>query len=121
MPASGTFTCFNPSDYESNFRDGRIELVFARWGEFRARLTWVELSHMHLFDIEESLPRIAYVSLASDPVFIGFPAHPNPLQIWGGGELESGDVILHARGERFHQRTKAPSRRFGTSGRLVPS
>src|SRR5262245_1284176 len=80
------------------------------WGEFRARLTWVELSHLHLLRIQESLPRIAYISLASERVFIGFPTHPDALQIWGGMELEPGDIILHARGERFHQRTSAPSR-----------
>ena len=110
MPASGTFTCSNPSDYAANFRNGGIELVFAHWGEFRARLTWVELSHLHLLRIQESLPRIAYVSLASERIFIGFPAHPDPLQIWGGVELQSGDIILHARGDHFHQRTNAPSR-----------
>jgi hypothetical protein len=59
MPASGTSTCANPSNFESNFRHGRIDLVFARWGEFKARLTWAEFGHLYLLRGEESLARIA--------------------------------------------------------------
>jgi AraC-like DNA-binding protein len=110
MPASGTSTCSNPGDYESHFRDGRIDLVFTRWGEFKARLTWVELHRLHLLRSDEGLPRIAYVSLAPERVFIGFPSHHDPPQIWGGVELTPSDIVLHARGERLHQRTSAASR-----------
>src|SRR5262245_53904278 len=109
MPVSGTFTCTNPSDYQSKFPDGRVELVFARWAEYRARLTWVELRCLHILRSEESLPRIAYLSLAPERVFIGFPRHPK-LQIWGGVTLQSSDIVLHARGDRVHQRTSAASR-----------
>lgn len=109
MPASGTITSSDPGDYESNFRDGRIELVFAHWGEYRARLTWVKLRCLHLLRSQENLPRIAYLSLPPERVFIGFPSHPNPPQIWGGMTLQSSDIVLHARGARVHQRTSAAS------------
>jgi hypothetical protein len=83
MPTSGTSTCSNR--FESNFRHGRIDLVFARWGEFKARLTWAEFGHLHLLRGEENLARIAHVSLAPERVFVGFPLHSNPRLKYGVG------------------------------------
>jgi AraC-like DNA-binding protein len=109
MLISGTSTYSDPREYQSKFRGARINLVFARYGEFRARLTWVELRHLHLLRSDESLPRVAYVSLAPERVFAMFPTHPDPAPIWGGMKLGSGDIILHGRGERMHQQTSAVS------------
>jgi AraC-like DNA-binding protein len=57
---------------------------------------------------EENLPRIAYISLAPALVFVGFVTRPDPPMFWSGVELQAGDIILHGRGERFHQRTTGP-------------
>jgi hypothetical protein len=70
----------------------------------------VELRHLHLLRVCEDLPRIAYVALVSDSVFITFPTHSARPQIWGGVKLKSGDILLHAAGERMHQRTGAANR-----------
>jgi AraC-like DNA-binding protein len=110
MPTSGTSTYSDPEDYQSNVRGARINLTFACYGEFRARLSWVEFRHLHLLRSQESLPRIAYVALAPERVFITFPTQPDPPPIWGGVKLGSGDILLHGRGERMHQRTSAASR-----------
>jgi AraC-like DNA-binding protein len=110
MLRSGTFRSSDPAEYQSRFRDARINLVFARYGEFKARVTWVELAHLHLLDSEESLPRIAYVSLSPEPVFVGFQTNRNSPLIWGGMKVGSGDIILHGRGERMHQQTNTASR-----------
>jgi AraC-like DNA-binding protein len=108
MPTSGTSTCSDPDDYQSKVRGARINLVFAGGGDFRARLTWVELRHLHLLRGKENLPRIAYISLASERVFVAFSTHRDPSPIWGGVRLRPGDIVLHGRGERIHQRTTAP-------------
>jgi AraC-like DNA-binding protein len=110
MLTSGTSTYSDPDEYQSKFRGARINLVFARYGEFRARLTWVELRHLHLLRTQESLPRVAYISLAPERVFVAFPTHPDPPPIWGGMKLGSGDIILYGPGERMHQQTSAASR-----------
>jgi hypothetical protein len=110
MLRTGTSTYSDPGEYQSQFRGAGIKLVFARYGEFSARLTWMELRHLHLLRSEERLPRLAYVSLAPSRVFVGFPVHPDPPPIWGGLKLGSGDIILHGRGECMHQQTSAVSR-----------
>ena len=71
MPSSGTSTYVDPDDYQAMFREGRINLVLANGVGFKARQTWVEFVHLHLLGSEESLPRIAFVSLPPERVFFG--------------------------------------------------
>jgi len=105
MPGSGTGTFIDPDDYQASLRQARIELVVTSRGSFNARLTWVTFHHLQLLHSEEDLPRIAYVSLAPELVFVGFATRPDPPMLWGGVELQTGDLLFHSRAERFHQRT----------------
>src|ERR1700732_3779423 len=108
MPGSGTGTFIDPDDYQASLRQVRIELLSTSQGAFKAHLTWVTLHHLQLLHSEEDLPRIAYLSLAPALVIIGFATRPNPPMLWGGTELQSGDLVFHSRGEKFHQRTTGP-------------
>jgi hypothetical protein len=76
MPTSGTSTYVDPDDYQGMFPGGRIILVLTNGVGFKARQTWVEFDHLHLLRNEENLPRIAYVSLSPERVFVGFPSVP---------------------------------------------
>src|SRR5215203_291011 len=89
MPASGTSTYTDPDDYQANVRGARVELVLACRGDFKARLTWVELRDLHVLRSQESLPRIAYVALAPERLFVAFPTHNDPPPIWGGVKVKS--------------------------------
>jgi AraC-like DNA-binding protein len=110
MPTSGTSTYVDPDDYQAMFRGGRINLVLTNGAGFKARQTWVEFGRLHLLRNEENLPRVAYISLPPERVFIGFPRGSVPLPTWGGTKLRSCDVVLHGIGERMHYRTNAVSR-----------
>jgi AraC-like DNA-binding protein len=110
MPTSGTSTYVDPDDYQAMFREGRINLVLSNGVGFKARQTWVELDCLHLLRNEENLPRVAYVSLPPERVFVGFPREPGRLPTWGGAKLRSGDVVLHGLGECMHYRTSTVSR-----------
>jgi AraC-like DNA-binding protein len=110
MPTSGTSTYVDPDDYQAMFRGGRINLVLTNGVGFKARQTWVEFGRLHLLRNEENLPRVAYVSLPPERVFVGFPIGSVLLPTWGGTKLRSGDVVLHGVGERMHYRTNAASR-----------
>jgi AraC-like DNA-binding protein len=109
MSSSGTSTYVDPDDYQAMFREGRINLVLANGVGFKARQTWVEFGRLHLLRNEEKLPRIAYVSLPPERVFVGFP-RAGRLPTWGGTKLRSGDVVLHGIGECMHYTTSAVSR-----------
>jgi AraC-like DNA-binding protein len=108
MPESGTGTFIDSDDFQAAHSHLRIDLVVASQGAFNARLTWATLHHLHILHSEEDLPRIAYVSLDPVLVFVGFVTRPDPPMLWGGGELQTGQIIFHGRGERFHQRTTGP-------------
>lgn len=108
MRLVGTTIFADPEDYKDSFRGAKIELVFTGRGDFNARLTSVELPNLHLLRSQESLPRIAYISLAPRRVFISFAAHFDASPICGGVELQPGDMIFHSVSERMHQRTNGP-------------
>jgi AraC-like DNA-binding protein len=110
MPTSGTSTYVDPDDYQAMFRGGRINLVLTNGVGFKARQTWVEFDRLHLLRNEDNLPRVAYVSLPPERVFVGFPSGSVPLPTWGGIKLKSGEIVLHGVGERMHYRTNAASR-----------
>jgi AraC-like DNA-binding protein len=108
MPGSGTSTFIDPDDYQASLRQARLDLLVTGRGAFNARLTWATLHHLQVLRSEEDLPRIAYLSLAPGLVFVGFATRPDPPMLWAGVELQTGDIIFHSRGERFHQRTTGP-------------
>jgi AraC-like DNA-binding protein len=109
MPGSGTGTFVDSDDYQAGLSHLRIDLLVTSQGAFNARLSWATLHHMQLLHSEEDLPRIAYISLAPTLVFVGFATRPDPPMLWDGVEPQTGDLIFHSRGERFHQRTTGPS------------
>ena len=109
MPGCGTRTFVDPGDYEGDLRRAQIELVIVCRGEFKARLTWAELHHLHLLRSEEDLPRIGFLSLPPRLVFVAFPIGPGPSPLWGGSELQAGDIMLCRPGQRLHQVTTGPS------------
>ena len=76
MPVSGTTIFSDSADYQAGFRGAKINLVFTGPGVFYARVTSVRLPHLRLFSIEESLPRIAFVSLPEEWLHFAFAVAP---------------------------------------------
>jgi len=106
MPGSGTCTFIDPDDYQASLDRTPLDLVLtAAQGEFTGRATSARLHHLYLFRSEEDFARIAYISLAPALVFVGFAARGSRPMIWGGVELQPGEIVLHSSAERFHQRT----------------
>jgi AraC-like DNA-binding protein len=108
LAESGTFTFSDPDDFRGGLRRAGIEMVMTVSGDFKAHQTYVELPHLSLVCSWEERPRVAYLSLAPDRVFITFTAHSSGPIRWGGLELQPGDIVFHSRGERMHQRTSGP-------------
>jgi hypothetical protein len=72
MTESGTATFTNPDDYCAAIRGAHANLVLTGRGDFKARLTWLKLRHLHVIHGRESVARIAYVSLQPDRAFVSF-------------------------------------------------
>jgi len=109
MAENGTATFVNPDDYQSGIgsvssKGASVHFIVTGGGDFRARLTWLNLRRLRVLRGSENLPSIAYISLPPERVVVLFPTSTATL-IWGGLELRFGDFVLHGRGERTHQRT----------------
>jgi AraC-like DNA-binding protein len=109
MPVSGSCIFTGTDDYQANLHE-MPNLLARRPRDFRARLTWVELPKVRLLRAQEASPRVAYVSLPPELVYIVFPAQRGTPLICDGVELHFGDMMFHSRGERLHQRTTGTSR-----------
>jgi AraC-like DNA-binding protein len=109
MAESGTATFANSDDYQAGIGDASVNLIITGGGDFRARLTWLNLRHLHVLRGFEGPPRVAYISLSPARVFVSFPTSEGPSLTYGGLGLQFGDVVFHSRGERTHQRTKGES------------
>jgi AraC-like DNA-binding protein len=104
MAERSTFTFSDPDSYTTAFGDPRINLTITGAGDFRARLSRLNLKHLEIYWLRENLPRIAYLSLPPRQIFLSFPVgRKSP--IFAGFACRSGDIVLHSRGEHIHQRS----------------
>jgi AraC-like DNA-binding protein len=104
MAKSSTFTFSDPDSYAAAFGGPRVGLTITGAGDFRARLSRLSLKHLEIYWLRENLSRIAYLSLPPKQIFLSFPAgRQSP--ILAGFACRSGDIVLHSRGERIHQRS----------------
>jgi AraC-like DNA-binding protein len=106
MKGSGSALFTDPDDYRANL-PGLVDFVVPRITDFSARLTWMKLTDLQLLHSRETAPRVAYVSLPTEFVFIAFPTRRTSALICDGIQLELGDIIVHSLGQRLHQRTTA--------------
>jgi hypothetical protein len=109
MPDNGTSTFSNPDDYQAGIVGARVNLIVTGGGNFKASLTWLKLRHLRVLRGCENLPRIAYISLSPERVFVSFPTGGSP-SIWAGHQLRIGDIVFHGGGERTHHRTTGASK-----------
>jgi AraC-like DNA-binding protein len=111
MPGSRASVFDEAEDFEAALSaDGVAGLLVTGQGPFRARLTQVELDHSRLTAVEESQPRIAFVTVPPGMVLVAFPIDEGPSPVWGGVEIRTGEMIAFGRGQRLHARTLGPSR-----------
>jgi AraC-like DNA-binding protein len=104
MPAGGSSIFTDVDGYQANLRD-MMDLLVPQPRLFRARLTWVELSHFGLLRAEEASPRVAFITLPAELVFVTFPTTRESPLICDGVALPFGEIMLHGCGDRLHQRT----------------
>ena len=105
MTGCGTVILTVPDDCRVTVPGASIDVVITGPGDFRARLTWVELRRLRLLRSRENVSRVAFVSLAAGRVFVAFPTLLDPAPVWGGVKLRAGNIVLHGLGERSHQQS----------------
>lgn len=108
MPGSATSTFTDAEEYRAELSETFGGLVVAAPGAFAARVAQVTLHHFQLLRARETLSRAAFVALLPERVFISFSCCTTSSLIWRGLTLAPGEIVLHAIGERLHQRTVGP-------------
>ncbi|MBV9250730.1 MAG: hypothetical protein JO227_15960 [Acetobacteraceae bacterium] len=104
MPGSGTSLFSDPGAYQASLPKV-TKLYPTELGGFSARVTWVELRHLHLLHAREQVPRVAYMSLPPEWVFVMFPTRRTSSLLCDGALARLGNLVFHSPGERFHQKT----------------
>jgi hypothetical protein len=111
MPGSRASVFGEAEDFEAALSaDGVAGLVVTGRGQFRARLTQVELDQLRLMAAEEAQPRIAFVTVPAGTILVSFPVEEGSPPVWGGFEVRPGEMITFGPGQRLHARTLGASR-----------
>jgi AraC-like DNA-binding protein len=108
MPGSATSSFTDAEDYRADLSDILAGFVVLAPGAFSACTARTTLRRFHLLQARESLPRVAFLSLPPERVFISVSSGPARSLIWRGLALEPGELMLHGLGERLHQRIVGP-------------
>jgi AraC-like DNA-binding protein len=106
MAESGTRTFSDADGYAAAFGDARIDLTVTGSGNFEARLTRLKLNQLEVCRCCETLPRIVYISLPAEQIFLSFPLGTTSSLVSDGFALRNGDIVLHGCGGSTHQRSE---------------
>ena len=106
MPQGGSSIFTDADGYQAILQD-ILDLLVVQPRDFNARLTWAELPDLQLLRARESSARVGFMSLPPDRVFVSYASRPDSALSYGDFVLKSGELMLHSRGERLHQRTTA--------------
>ena len=108
MPGSATSSFVDAEEYRAELSDIIAGPLVLTPGTFTASATRITLRRFHLLQARESLPRVAFLSLPPERVFISVSSDRARSLIWRGLTLEPGELMLHVPGERLHQRIVGP-------------
>ena len=87
-----------------------FDFVLTRRGRFHARLTQVVLHRLRLTDLEENLPRIAFIRVPKDTILVALTVGNGDPQVWGGASIQVSDLVTLGPDQCVHARTDGPCR-----------
>ena len=109
MPGSRASVFGEAEDFQAALStDGVTGFLVTGRGPFRARMTQVRLEGWRLAAVEETLSRIAFVTVPAGMQLVSFPIDGGPSPIWGGIEIARGEMITFGPGQQVHARTIGP-------------
>ncbi|MBO0737463.1 MAG: hypothetical protein J2P48_12965, partial [Alphaproteobacteria bacterium] len=111
MPGSRASVFGEAEDFQAALSaDGVAGVLVTGSGQFHARMTQVELERLRLAAVEEAQSRVAFIAVPAGVVLIAFPIGGGPSPVWGGVEIQTGEIVAFGPRERLHGRTAGPSR-----------
>jgi AraC-like DNA-binding protein len=114
MPSSAVCTFTDPDEYAAAIRAGSVDLTITGRGDFKAKLTRIDLHRLWMQRFSDNLPRICDVTnLIEDRVFATFRTKPGPSLLQGGIEIRRSAVLRFDRVQECYHRSSG-SAEFGT-------
>ena len=105
MPKSRTATFSDPYEYQTFHPDGSQKVVVTARGEYRSRLTLIELHRLWMRSGWQTLPTVHHAALREDQSPIAFPIKL-PMMV-GGIEVQPGELFVTGLGGDYHGRSPA--------------
>jgi AraC-like DNA-binding protein len=114
MPSSSTSTFGELDEFEAALRTQTdVDLLVTEQGRFRGRLTQVALHQVHLVAADETVPRIAFISIRRDLTLAWWALGRHGSQIWCGTPSLADEIVTFGPGARVHARTQSDCRWAG--------
>ena len=114
MPNSTTVTFSDPYEYQTSHREALQKLVVTARGDYRAKITSIELHRLRILRGWHSLPTVSHASLREDQSPIVFPTDGRqPPSMNNGVEVRPGEMVITRLGGEYHARTP-PQKRWGS-------
>ena len=111
MPSFSTSTFSEPDEFEAALRrQTDVDLLVTERGDFRGRITQVGLHLLHMAVADETVPRVAFVSMRPDIVLMWWAIGRPGSQIWCGAPALADEVMMLGPGDRAHAHTQGASR-----------
>jgi AraC-like DNA-binding protein len=106
MPRTFTSVFSEPDDFEiAVSEEGVVGFLVTGRGQFQARLTQIALHRLRLAAGEEELSRVALITVPAGMVLVSLPIGGRPSPVWGGIEMQTGEIMTLGPGERVYART----------------
>jgi len=108
--------CDDPDVCASTVSNADMKFVVTSRGQFRADLTLVQLSRLHVLRLDEKLPRVIRSALKPDRFMVYFLTDMDQAPVHHSGMTVSpGDIMAISRASSHHHRSDAPCRWGGVS------
>ena len=95
MPSSAVRSFTDPDDYAAAIRQTSAQITVTGRGDFTAQVIRIDLHRLWMQRLSESLPRIIHTNSLGKRAVFSFRTQPGPNLIWGGFDLQQGDIIRH--------------------------
>jgi AraC-like DNA-binding protein len=103
MPSCAVRTFSDPDAYAAAIRQSTVQLTVTGRGHFAAQIVRIDLHHLWMQRLADSLPRITHTDSSGGRAVISFRMQPGPSLTWGGVDLRPGQIIRHKVGGSSHQ------------------
>ena len=105
MPSSQVHTFTDPGDYAAAIRGSRAEVTILGRGQFRAKLTKIELHRLWMQRFFDNLPRVVRSANLAGRAIVSFRTQPGPSPsvLADGFEIPPAGIVRHSDPDDYHQ------------------